>query len=54
MLGAASILSIGPNNLMLVREGLMRGRVGLVASLVFSSYLVLLATVFFLTDTIIT
>ena len=54
MLGAASILSIGPNNLMLVREGLMRGRAGLVASLVFASYLVLLATVFFLTDTIMT
>lgn len=54
VLGAASILSIGPNNLMLVREGLMRGRVGLVATVVFASYLVLLATVFFLTDTIAT
>ena len=54
VLGAASILSIGPNNLMLVREGLVRGRVGLVATLVFASYLVLLATVFFLTDTIMT
>ncbi len=54
ILGAASILSIGPNNVMLVREGLVRGRVGLVASLVFASYLVLLVTVFFLTDTITT
>ena len=54
VLGAASILSIGPNNLMLVREGLMRGRVGLVATLVFASYLVLLAMVFLLTDTILT
>ena len=54
VLGAASILSIGPNNLMLVREGLVRGRVGLVASLVFASYLVLLATAFLLTDTITT
>ncbi len=54
VLGAASILSIGPNNLMLVREGLVRGRVGFVATLVFASYLVLLVTVFFLTDTILT
>ena len=53
VLGTASILSIGPNNLMLVREGVMRGRVGVVATLVFASYLVLLVVVFFLTDTIL-
>ena len=54
VLGTASILSIGPNNLTLAREGLIRGRVGFVATLVFASYLVLLAAVFFLTDTILT
>ena len=33
-LGLASALSIGPNNIMLMREGLLRGRVGLVATLI--------------------
>lgn len=41
-LGAASMISIGPNNLMLLREGLMRGRSGLTAGLVLASYGVLL------------
>jgi L-lysine exporter family protein LysE/ArgO len=35
--GVASIISIGPNNLMMIREGLVRGRVLLVASLVLIS-----------------
>ena len=50
MLGVASILSVGPNNLMLMREGLMRGRVGLAATLVFASYLSLLTVALCLTD----
>lgn len=40
--GAASMLSVGPNNLMLLREGLARGRVITVATTVWSSYLLLL------------
>lgn len=51
-LGAASMLSIGPNNLMLVREGLRGGRVGLVATVVWINYLVLIVMAFCLTDTI--
>lgn len=35
--GAASIVSIGPNNLMLIREGLVGRRVALVSSLVLAS-----------------
>jgi L-lysine exporter family protein LysE/ArgO len=35
-LGFGSVLSIGPNNLMLLREGLLRGLKWLVASTVFS------------------
>lgn len=50
MLGTASILSVGPNNLMLVREGLTRGHVGLVAALVWTSYLALLVIAFLLAD----
>jgi L-lysine exporter family protein LysE/ArgO len=41
-LGLASILSIGPNNITLMREGLVRGRVGLVASLISGSQVVLI------------
>ena len=40
--GAASMLSVGPNNLMLIREGLARGRAVTVATTVWSSYLLLL------------
>ena len=40
--GAASMLSVGPNNLMLMREGLARGRTVTVATAVWLSYLVLL------------
>lgn len=40
--GAASMLSVGPNNLMLMREGLARGRTIAVATTVWSSYLLLL------------
>lgn len=49
-LGAASIVSVGPNNLMMLREGLVRGHVGLVAGLVWTSYLALLTAAFLLTD----
>jgi arginine exporter protein ArgO len=47
-LGAASMASIGPNNLMMMREGLMRGRTGFVASLVWGSYVVLIMAAYFL------
>ena len=36
-LGLTSILSIGPNNITLMREGLARGRVGLVVTLISAS-----------------
>ena len=36
-LGAASMLSVGPNNLALFREGLLRGRMGLVVALISAS-----------------
>jgi L-lysine exporter family protein LysE/ArgO len=42
-LGFGSVLSIGPNNLMLLREGLLRGRKWRVASTVFSSLTAMLA-----------
>ena len=51
-MGTASILSIGPNNLMLMREGLRRGRVGVVAFTVWVSYLVLLSSALLLTGKI--
>ena len=44
-LGSASALSLGPNALMLIREGLARGRVGLVTALVWVSNLSLLGLV---------
>lgn len=40
--GAASMLSVGPNNLMLMREGLARGRTITVATAVWLGYLLLL------------
>ena len=52
MLGGASIFSIGPSNVMLMREGLVQGRVGLVASSVWVSNLALLTASLVLTDTI--
>ena len=51
-MGTASILSIGPNNITLIREGLVRGRVGMVACMVWASYFVLLALALVLTDKI--
>jgi L-lysine exporter family protein LysE/ArgO len=53
-MGTASILSVGPNNIMLLREGLVRGRTGLVASTVWASYVVLLGFALVLTDKIAT
>lgn len=47
-LGGASMVSIGPNNLMLMREGLVRGRMGLVATLVWASYIALIAASYLL------
>jgi L-lysine exporter family protein LysE/ArgO len=49
-----AILSVGPNNIMLIREGLVRGRPGLVASTVWASYFVLLASALVLTGKIAT
>jgi L-lysine exporter family protein LysE/ArgO len=40
-MGTASIISVGPNNLMLLREGMVRGRIMTVASLVLVSYVAL-------------
>ncbi len=51
-MGIASIMSVGPNNLTLVREGLMHGRIGLVATVMWASYLVLLASALILGDNI--
>ena len=53
-MGTASILSVGPNNIMRVREGLIRGRVALVASTVWASYILLLASALMLTGAIAT
>lgn len=47
-MGATSIVSVGPNNLMLLREGIARGRIVTVASLVLGSYVVLVSAAVFL------
>jgi L-lysine exporter family protein LysE/ArgO len=44
LFGSASLLSIGPNNVMLLREGLVRGRPLTIACAVWGSYAVLLST----------
>lgn len=41
-MGAASMISVGPNNLLLLREGLSGGRSGLVASIMCASYAMLI------------
>ena len=41
MVGAASMLSIGPNNLMLIRESLRRGHSGTMATTVYVNYVAL-------------
>ena len=51
-LGAASMASVGPNNLMLLREGLVRGRMGLVAGLVWGSYIALIAASYLLAGSV--
>lgn len=51
-LGMTYVLSIGPNNMMIIREGLVRGRVILVASVVLASYVLLLALSYGATDAI--
>ncbi|QJP13656.1 LysE family transporter [Starkeya sp. ORNL1] len=43
-IGAASIVSLGPNSAMILREGLARGRVTLVATTTCLSFLVLLSS----------
>lgn len=45
-LGLASMVSIGPNNLLLMREGLKRGRTVIVPSLVWAIYVALIAASF--------
>jgi arginine exporter protein ArgO len=47
-LGLASVASIGPNNLMMIREGLLGGRAMFVASLVWASYLGLILVTYLL------
>jgi L-lysine exporter family protein LysE/ArgO len=47
-LGVASMASIGPNNLMMIREGLLRGRMMFVASLVWGTYVVLIVASYLL------
>jgi L-lysine exporter family protein LysE/ArgO len=47
-LGMASMASIGPNNLMMIREGLLRGRVMFVASLVWGTYVALIVASYLL------
>lgn len=47
-LGVASMASVGPNNLMMMREGLLRGRVVLVASMVWASYVALITASYLL------
>ncbi len=42
-LGLASMASIGPNNLLIIREGLLRGRALFVASLIWGTYVALIA-----------
>ncbi|MER8787835.1 LysE family transporter [Mesorhizobium sp. M0983] len=51
-LGMASMASIGPNNLMMIREGLLRGRVMFVASLVWATYVALIAISYMLGSSI--
>lgn len=48
LMGAASIASVGPNNLLLLREGIVGGRTLTVASLVFGSYVALVSAAVFL------
>ena len=50
MLGVGSVLSVGPNNLMLLREGVSRGRTGTVIGTVLISYALLLTTACFFAD----
>lgn len=52
MVGFASMLSIGPNNLMLIREGLRRGYAGTVATTVYANYLGLGLATYALADVI--
>lgn len=47
-LGMASMASVGPNNLMMIREGLLRGRAIFVASLVWGTYVALISASYLL------
>lgn len=53
-MGTASLLSIGPNNLTLIREGASGGHVGIAATTVWTSRLTLLMLAFVCTDIIST
>lgn len=48
LMGVASIISVGPNNLLLLREGIVGGRTVTVASLVLGSYVALISAAVFL------
>lgn len=47
LVGATTILSVGPNNLMMLRAGLLGGRLVRVAGCVWASYMGLLACAYF-------
>lgn len=53
-MGVTYLLSIGPNNLMIIREALARGRVFVVASVFLASYVVLLLAALLFNETIVT
>ena len=50
-MGTTYVLSIGPNNLMIIREALARGRVFVVASVFQASYLILLVAALLFNET---
>ena len=52
-MGATYLLSIGPNNLMIIREALSRGRVFVVASMILVSYVALLLAALLFNETIV-
>ncbi len=52
VIGAASILSVGPTNMMLMREGLRRGHVATLATTVWTTDLILIAVAYGIADEI--
>ena len=52
--GVTYLLSIGPNNLMIIREALSRGRIFIVASAILMSYVVLLLAALVFNEAVVT